>query len=90
MAYALLRRKESAKRIIAVVLLCNVLTLPIVWFAFPALIAGYLPSLVLAEIFAFAFEAIAYAAAFRKAGWKRAAGAAVLANMLSFAIGLLL
>jgi hypothetical protein len=89
-AYMVLRGHEGPKRIIAVVLLCNMLTLPIVWFVFPALIAGYLPALVLGEIFAFAFEAAAYALAFENAGWKKAAGAAVLANMLSLVVGILL
>jgi len=89
-AYAVLRGKERTGRILAVVFLANVITLPFVWFLFPAIIGGYYTSLALSELFAFLFEAAAYALAFRKAGAMRAAGAAVLANALSLAVGLVL
>ncbi len=89
-ANAILRRKERMKRITAAVLACNIITLPIAWFVFPALVAGYLPALILAEIFAFAFEAAAYAVAFKNTPKRIAIGAAIAANFASLLVGLLL
>jgi hypothetical protein len=89
-ACAILRRKENVKRILAVVLLGNAITLPVVWFVFPALVAGYLPALILAEIFAFALEAAAYALAFKNTPKAMAVGAAIAANFASLLMGIIL
>jgi len=87
-AYAILRKHEGAGRVAAVVFLANAITVPFVWFVFPALVAGYLPALILAEIFAFAFEAAAYALAFKNTPKRIAIMAAVAANFLSLFVGL--
>ena len=89
--YMLLRGREGALRIFFVVLLCNVLTLPYVWFVFPALLQPpYLPVLALSELFALFLEMLLYINFFRNAGALRATGAALAANLVSLAVGLAL
>jgi len=90
-AWVFLRKTESAGKIATIVLLCNLLTLPFVWFVFPALLSlPYIQMLALAEVFAFAVEMGLYAAVFKKAGKIRAMGAAFAANALSLLVGLIL
>ena len=71
-------------------LLANTLTHPLVWFVFPLLWPkiGWTATTALAELFAFAAEAVAYSYLFPKLGWKRAALASFICNALSFAAGL--
>ena len=86
--YLLLRGREGLLRILEVVLLCNLLTLPYVWFVFPAFLTlPYLPLLALSELFALSIEMLLYAASFRNAGALRATLAAVVANAVSLLVG---
>ncbi|VVC02689.1 Uncharacterised protein [Candidatus Burarchaeum australiense] len=90
-AYFLLRKREGLLRILAVVLLCNLLTMPYVWFVFPALLRlPYFTVLMLSELFALFLEMIIYCSAFRNAGALRATLAAVAANLVSLLAGLAL
>ncbi len=68
----------------ATAMVASALTHPLVWFAFPALFEGalgYVPMVVLAEVFAVAVEAawLAHRAVRRPAVWSVAANAASLA-----------
>ncbi|MDO8339989.1 MAG: hypothetical protein Q7T16_05010 [Candidatus Burarchaeum sp.] len=86
--YLMLRGREGSLHIAEIVLLCNLLTLPYVWFVFPAFLAmPYFPLLALSEVFALFIEMLLYAASFRNAGALRATFAAVVANALSFLVG---
>ncbi|RLG19959.1 hypothetical protein DRN67_01260 [Candidatus Micrarchaeota archaeon] len=88
-AWLFIRKFYSEKRILAVVLLCNVITLPFVWIVFPTMLKlPWIQVLLLAEIFAFWLEMVLYVALFKGAGWFRASTAAVVANFLSLLIGL--
>lgn len=78
-------------RIVGVALLGQVLTHPLVWFAFPAL-----PLLTpesrfgLSELFAWLAEAALYASLLRGVSVWRAVGVSGLANAVSLAVGLAL
>lgn len=89
-AWLFLRRSENLKRVLLVVLLCNVLTLPFVWLVFPTLRLPYVQFIAIAELFAFSIEMLIYAKAFEKSGWLRAAGAAFAANLASFVAGFII
>jgi len=64
------------------------LTLPFVWFVFPALGMGWGPQTALAETFAVVVEGGIYAALFSKIDKKGALLASVACNFASFIIGL--
>jgi hypothetical protein len=87
-AYFFLRKTEKADKIIIAILLLNAITLPFVWFVFPALIKEYLPALIISEFVIFLIEAVAYAKIFTnsKHAWK----VAILANLVSLLTGLLI
>ncbi len=75
-------------RRLAVALLAQVLTHPLVWFAFPPLFrASPELGLWLSELFAFAAEALLYALTLRNIGWTRAVALSGLANGLSLGLG---
>ncbi len=69
--------------------LASTLTLPFVWFVFPLIPLPYAAWLGLAEVFAFASEAVFYALFF-KISWKKAALISLCANLFSFCAGLAL
>lgn len=90
-AWAFLRKAEAAGHVFLVVLLCNILTMPLLWFAFPALLRlPYIQLLAVSEAFVFGAEIALYIAAFRKAGWPRAMGAAFAANLMTLLASLVL
>ena len=81
-------RTETA---IAISLLINALTLPVVWFVLPPLlISNYPLYFVIAELFAWLAEAAMVKLAFQEMPWKRAILAALAANAVSAGIGLLI
>lgn len=85
-----LLKKEEPKRVLSVILLLNVVTLPFVWFVFPAFFQGnYFQVLAFSELPVFVFEAAAYSFAFKKTSVLKAASVAVAANAASFLFGLL-
>jgi hypothetical protein len=78
-------------RVVAVALLGQLLTHPLVWFAFPALTALAEESRFwLSELFAWLAEAALYASLLRGVSPWRAVGVSGLANATSLAAGLLL
>ncbi|MFN7991492.1 MAG: hypothetical protein U0R44_05020 [Candidatus Micrarchaeia archaeon] len=66
------------------------LTLPLVWFFFPALGIGWAGATIAAELFAGAAETVIYLRLFPGIGWKGAASASVICNAMSFIAGLLM
>jgi len=89
--YLLLRAREGLLRVFEVVLLCNLLTLPYVWFVFPAFLdLPYIPLLALSELFALFMEMVIYAATFKNSGALRATVAALIANIASLVLGIMI
>ncbi len=88
--FALLRKNYGAALIAGNAVLASSLTLPFLWFAFPALGLPWGVQTALAEAFAVVAEAGIYRAAFRGMAWKDAFLASVCCNWLSFIIGIAL
>ena len=63
---------------------------PAVWVVYPELPIPYWTMIVIAETWAFGSETVLYAALGRGVSWRRAAGVSLVANGLSYGIGLLL
>ncbi len=86
--FLLLRKEYGAGLIARNAIIASSLTLPFVWFAFPALHLGWGAQTAAAEVFAAFAEAGVYAVAFRGIRPKDAILASVLCNWASFVIGL--
>ncbi len=78
--------QEKYPRLLATVALASLLTLPYVWFIFPAFIQNGMPYIVVSELFAFVAEAAWYAFALR-INIKNAVILSLAANALSYLIG---
>ena len=88
---ALLRDAEPSRaRRLVIAFAAQLATHPVVFFVFPQLSLRGFSSLTLSELYAWLFEAVIFAAAFRELSLLRAIGVAGLANGLSFGLGLLL
>ena len=88
--FLILRQRFRPALIVRNSIIANSLTLPFVWFFFPALGLGWTMQTASAEIFAIAAEAAVYRLLFRELAWKDALSASLLCNLCSFGIGLLL
>ncbi|MCI0503989.1 hypothetical protein L0Y65_04725 [Candidatus Micrarchaeota archaeon] len=86
--FLLLRGRYEAALIARNAAIASSLTLPFVWFAFPALGLGWGMQTALAEAFAALAEAGIYAFAFKGIKPEEALLASVLCNWCSFIIGL--
>jgi len=86
--FLLLRNEYGAILIARNAVLASSLTLPFVWFVFPALGLPWGPQTALAEAFAALVEAGFYSIAFKGMKIKDALLASVLCNWASFIIGL--
>ncbi|MFH0737751.1 MAG: hypothetical protein V1827_04065 [Candidatus Micrarchaeota archaeon] len=87
----LLHRDRHATPVIARnAVIASSLTLPFVWFAFPALGFGWGVQTAISETFALAAEAVFYRYAFAKMPWKEAILTSAMCNWTSFVIGLAL
>lgn len=90
-AILLLKGKYEEKLIVRNAVIASTLTLPFVWFVFPALGFGsWALQTAAAEIFAFAVEAGVYRALFPKMGWADAVKVSLICNAASFLVGLAL
>jgi hypothetical protein len=91
LALFLLRKKYDGMLIARNSVIASTLTLPFVWFVFPALGFGsWALQTAVAEIFAFLVEAAAYRVIFPKMGWMEALKTSFVCNAASFMIGLTL
>ncbi len=89
--FILLRRRYGISLIVRNSLIANTLTLPFVWFLFPALgLGSWALQTALAEIFAFLAEAGVYRMLFPGIGWSDALRVSFLCNAASFLAGVLL
>lgn len=89
--YLLLNRfpvktKIELKKLIRTIVIVNAVTLPFVWFVFPALISNYLLFISIAELFAFIAEALLYSHLL-KLNIREALKISFAANLASFLIG---
>jgi hypothetical protein len=85
------RCKRTSPKIVRIVLagiLPSCITLPFVWFLFPAIIENRMAFLMVAETFAFVAE-IPLIKVIAKSTWPEAIAASILANGVSFASGYL-
>lgn len=81
----------KTEKAIALSLLINTLTLPVVWFVLPPfLFSNYVLYFVVAELFAWLSEALMVKLAFSELPWSRAVLAALAANAVSAGAGLLI
>ena len=86
-----LRRIEpNVSRRLAAVLLVNLATHPLVWFLFPGLLLSYPTRAGLSELWAFLAEACGYAVIWPALGPRRSALVSLVANGVSFLLGLLI
>jgi hypothetical protein len=83
------RRARWARRAI-VIALVNLATHPLVWFLFPGLTMRYAYRIALSEAWAFLAEGVGYAVIWPHLTAKRAFLISLVANGLSFGVGLLL
>lgn len=90
--FLILRARYGPLEIAKNAVIASSLTLPFVWFFFPALGLAWVPQTALAEAFAFLTEAVVYRFLFPAPGigWKDALIASLACNALSFCAGLLL
>jgi hypothetical protein len=88
--FIIMRKSFPALIIIRNSLIANTLTLPFVWFFFPAFALTYPMQVAASEIFAFAAESIIYLHLFRPIPLRDAALASLLCNLASFSSGLAL
>lgn len=72
----------------AVVVVANLATHPLVWFAFPGLALGHGARLALSEAWAFMAELAIYLLVWPALRFRRAALVSLAANVASFAVGL--
>jgi hypothetical protein len=87
----LCRRAEPRLwRRILVALLANALSHPPVWFVFPALGLAWGTTTALSEVWAWLLEAALYRFALGNMTWRSALGISLVANALSFGLGLVL
>ncbi len=82
------RLEPRPARRVALVLLGNALSHPAVWFVFPALGLGWLATTSVSETWAWLVEGVVYHAGLADAGWRPALGLSLVANLLSFGLGL--
>ncbi len=82
------RLDPRPRRRALVALLGNALSHPAVWFVFPALGLGWVATTALSEVWAWLVEAALYRAGLAQAGWRPAFGVSLVANLLSFGLGL--
>ncbi len=82
------RLEPCARRRAALALLGNSLSHPAVWFVFPALGLGWVTTTVISEAWAWTIEGVAYRAGLAHAGWRAAFALSLVANLLSFGLGL--
>ncbi len=84
--------KESAGRLLSVVLLANIITLPGLWLVLNSAGSGaYLPLLLVGEVIVWAVEAAIFAAVLRPDfSWHRAVLFSLLLNVASLLLGLFL
>jgi len=89
--FLLLRSRYGVALIIRNSIIASSLTLPFVWFVFPALgLGSWALQTAAAEIFAFAVEACVYRALFHGIRWEDALAASFVCNAASFIAGLAL
>ncbi len=88
--YLLLCKKYPTLLIAKNAAIANLITLPFVWFVFPALSLSWALHTAAAELFAFFTEAGVYRLLFKKIGWKKAILASLACNLLSFVAWLIL
>jgi hypothetical protein len=88
-AYRNVAPRVPAPRRSVVALFAQLASHPLVWFVIPTLTTSYRATLVVAESWAVLSETVLYAAILG-GGTRRAFAVALLANMLSFGLGLLL
>jgi len=88
-AFPLLSRVEpSSARRLGAILVANLATHPLVWFFFPRLGWAWPTVMLVAEVWAFGFEIVAYRVIFAGASWARCALVSVAANGASLLVGL--
>lgn len=85
--FLVLRKRYPPPEIAKNAVIASSLTLPFVWFFFPALGLAWAPQTALAEAFAFLAEAGVYRFLFPGLGWKDALAASLACNALSLAAG---
>jgi uncharacterized protein (DUF2062 family) len=88
--FLLLHKTHPTSKIVRNSFIANSLTLPFVWFVFPALGFSWFVGTSIAELFAFGAEAIIYRRLFEKIGWEEAILASLICNAASLAAGLVL
>ena len=77
-------------RRLSAVLLANIATHPAVWLVFPRLGFAWIPTTIVAELWAFGLEAWLYALVFLPGKARTAVLLSFVANVASFAAGVLL
>jgi len=83
------RVEPRLSRRVALCLIANLLTHPLVWFFYPQLPLPYLVRLTLSELWAFGAEAWFYAGFVAGLGVSRAILTSLVANAVSFGLGLI-
>ena len=82
------RLEPRPQRRVVFALLGNVLSHPAVWFVFPAFGLGWSATTAMSEVWAWLLEAVVYRVGFACAGWRPALRLSLVANLLSFGLGL--
>ena len=86
----LLKASEpSRSRRLTLLFFANLSSHPMVWFVFPALPLPYATTLTLSELWAFGIEVVFYFSMVRRLSWRLAGLVSVVANVVSFLVGVL-
>lgn len=88
--FILLRGRHGRATIIRNALAANLITHPLVWFAFPALGLAYPIQVASSELFAFIAEALIYLRAFKGMVVREALLLSLVCNSISFFLGIIL
>jgi len=86
--YCWFYKKYDWRKIAALSLIINAITLPFVWFVFFPAIPDYAQFFISSELYAFGAEAVILAEVLKKGGWGTALTASAFANAVSAGAGL--
>ncbi len=90
-AYVYLSKRSLPKKLLGLVVVGNIVTIPLVWLVIPIIILSRVPAVAFQITVAIMIEAVIYRiGASSHLGWRRSLGLSFWTNMLSYILGLVI